>query len=225
MHKIKYHSNLGSVNMLPKLLNKKINICSFVNGHVDTIHSHDNDCEIIVQGNKFVLGFCDYGIKTTTGKVIEIRTTRKNLSYDINTVDEKIISYKTFSIPTEYHVSVIKRLYENTTPTNINVFQKTLIKCIFYGYDIKKVIPEFPDEPDSEQYDIDLKFIHSVVLIFKENLVLVLDIDCIDSINNFMHLHIQNYDNYEKRFVQERFQIRDDWGYLRYNKLFSFGED
>ena len=109
--------------------------------------------------------------------------------------------------------------------TNINIQNHTLLKCDLFGSDAKRIIPEFPDEPDSTPYDIDLNFVHSVALHFDKDLVLFLDIDYIDSKTNYMSLYILSDKSYKEEFLENRLLAKDDWGYLRYELLFSYGDE
>ena len=226
MKKIKYHSKFGSLKKLPNFLNKTINICGFVNGNMISILPERKFNSYTYQGNQFVFGHMQYGSKEVKGELLTISTQKNSrLLYDFNSVDEKLLSYHSFSTPLKYHTSSFENFYPHESMTNINIQNHTLLKCDLFGYDAKRIIPEFPDEPDSTPYDIDLNFVHSVALHFDKDLVLFLDIDYIDSKINYMSLYILSVKSYKEEFLENRLLVKDDWGYLRYELLFSYGDE
>jgi len=225
--KFKYHSNFGVLKKLPNLLEKKINFCGFFNGNMNGVLYEKEYTLLGYQGREFIIGYIDidfYG-KEKSGEFIVIKTNKgKSLSYEMAIIDEKSFSYRSFHTRCEYHTVGYEDIYPNTSKSLINIQSHTLKKIDLYGIDAKRIVPEFPDEPDSTPYDIDLKFIHSVAFHFDQDLVLFLDIDYEDSKINYMDLYLLTNDGFAKEILNDRLLVKDDWGYLRYNLLFSYGD-
>jgi hypothetical protein len=223
MLKVKFHSKLGSINMLPNLLNKKINICGFFNGNMNEVLPNENYTLLGYQGREFVIGYANFFQNEKNGELITIKTKKEhNLSYDGVVVDEKIFSYNSFSAPLENYELGFQDFYPNKSKSLVNIQSHILTKIDLYGYDAKRMVPEFLDKKDSSVIDIDLKFVHSVVLYFDRDLVLFLDADYVDSKINYMNLYIMSEQKFIDEFFNSRFLVKDDWGYLRYNLLFSY---